>query len=115
MAFRISARARRDLDKILRYSLAEYGRDAADRYELLLTTAMREIGDQPLLTGSRPVRRRPGVYSYSISHTRLRLPREQRVRNPAHQVVYRLADDGIVEILGIVGDSYPAARVLSPR
>jgi hypothetical protein len=45
----------------------------------------------------------------------LHLPREQRVRNPAHQVVYRLAEDGVVEILAIVGDSYPSARVSTPR
>ena len=115
MAFRLAARARRDLDTILRYSLEQYGRDAAGRYELLLTTEMTEISDQPVLNGSRPVRRRPGVRSYSISHSRLHLPRDQRVRNPAHQIVYRLAEDGLVEILAIVGDSYPAARVRAPR
>ena len=115
MAFRLAARARRDLDNILQYILEEYGRDAADRYELLLTTAMREIGDQPRLIGWRPVRSRPGVCAYSISYSRLHPPREQRVRNPAHQVIYRVAGDGVVEILAIVGDSYPPARVSAPR
>jgi plasmid stabilization system protein ParE len=47
VAFRLAARARRDLDTVLGYSLEQYGRDAADRYGLLLTTAMIEIGRQP--------------------------------------------------------------------
>ncbi len=36
--------------------------------------------------------------------------REQRAGKPAHQLVYRVADDGIVEILAVTGDSYPATR-----
>jgi len=115
VAFRLSARARRDLDKTLRYSFDKHGRDAAGRYQLLLTTAMEDVGRQPLLNGSRPVRARPGVRSYYIAHSRLHLPREQRVVNPVHQLVYRLAADDVVEILAVIGDSYPPARVPLPR
>jgi toxin ParE1/3/4 len=111
LAFRLSARARRDLDKVLKYSLDQHGREAAGRYQLLLKTAMEDVGNQPLHAGSRPVTDKPGVRSYSISHSRLRLPREQRVVNPAHQIVYRLAGDDVIEILAIIGDSYPPARV----
>lgn len=115
MAFRLSARARRDLDTVLSYSLDKHGGDAAGRYQLLLMTAMEDVGDQPFLNGSRPVRARPGVRSYYIAHSRLRLPREQRVLNPVHQLVYRLAADDVVEVLAIIGDSYPPARVPLPR
>jgi plasmid stabilization system protein ParE len=115
VAFRLAARARRDLDTILRYILEEYGRDPAGRYELLLTTAMTEIGDQPGLNGSRPVRNRPGVSVYSISHSRLRLPRAQRARNPARQIADRLAEGCGVEIPAIVGDSDPSARAATLR
>jgi plasmid stabilization system protein ParE len=111
VTFRLSNRARADLERILRYSLEEHGRDAAARYELLLATSMKEIASLPLLRFSRAVKRRPGVRSYSITHSRQHVPTDQRVRNPAHQLVYRIAEDKIVEILAIVGDSYPAARV----
>jgi toxin ParE1/3/4 len=114
LAFRLSARARRDIDKVLKYSLDQHGRDSAARYQLLLVTAMEELGSQPLHSGSRPVPDRPGVRSYAISHSRLRLPREWRVANPAHQLVYRIASDGGVEILAVIGDSYPPARVRVP-
>jgi len=101
--------------KVLEYSLDKHCRDAADRYQLLLTTAMEDVGDQPLHDGSRPVSERPGIRSYSISHRRLRLPRERRVARPAHQLVYRIASDDVVEILAVIGDSYPPARVRVPR
>jgi len=105
--FRLVARARRDLDKVLTYSLDTYGRDAAARYQLLLITAMEDIGDQPLLVGSRPVAGKPRIRSYAISHSRAHLRRQHRVQNPAHQLVYRVATDGAVDILVTVGDSYP--------
>jgi hypothetical protein len=76
---------------------------------------MQQIADRPLLGGSCPVTSRPGVRAYAIFHSRLRLPRDQRVATPAHQLIYRVADDAVVEILAIVGDSYPAARVTIPR
>ncbi len=115
MTARLTARARRDLDKILQYSVREYGHDAANRYELLLTIAIEEIGNDPLLRGSREVRRRPGVRTYSISHSRAHVPKELRVRSPAHQLLYRLVENGIVEILAITGDGYPAGKVAIPK
>ena len=60
MAFRLSARARRDLDKVLKCSLEKHGRDTAGRYQMLLKTAMQDVGNQPLRNGSRPVRARKG-------------------------------------------------------
>jgi toxin ParE1/3/4 len=108
--FRLSARARRDLSEVLKYSLEEHGRDAAGRYELLLAVAIEDVGNQPMILGSRTVRRRPGVRCHAISHSRSRAMREQRAGKPAHQLVYRVADDGIVEILAVTGDSYPATR-----
>jgi toxin ParE1/3/4 len=112
VALRLSDRARRDIDDILAYSLDHYGRDTADRYGLLLTTALQAVGRAPQILGSGFVNRMPGVRTYSIAHSRLRTPGERRVRQPVHKLVYRLANDGVVEILAVVGDNYPPARVL---
>jgi toxin ParE1/3/4 len=112
VAFRLSDRARDDINRILAYSFEAYGRDAADRYNLLLTTAIEAVGNHPDLIGTLPVRRKPGVRWYSISFSKAHVPRGQRVRNPGHKLVYRLAGDGVVDILAVVGDSYPSARAL---
>jgi toxin ParE1/3/4 len=112
VAFRLSQRAREDIRRILVYSFEAYGRDGADRYNMLLTTAIEAVGNHPDIIGSLPIRRKPGVRSYSIAHSKGHVPRGQRVRNPGHKLVYRLAGDGVVDILAVVGDSYPAARAL---
>ena len=52
MAFRLSDRARDDINGILAYSLRAYGRDAADRYNLLLITAMELIGYNRFAAGA---------------------------------------------------------------
>jgi hypothetical protein len=76
---------------------------------------MEEVGIQPLLDRSRPVKGKPGVRTYSLSHSRLRLPRDQLVLKPVHQLVYRIADDNVVDILAVIGESYPPGRVLAHR
>jgi hypothetical protein len=77
--------------------------------------AMEEVSDEPFLRWSRPVPGKQDVRSYAIAHSRRRLPRDQRVVVPAHQLVYRLNVGGGVEILAVVGDSYPAERIALPR
>jgi plasmid stabilization system protein ParE len=114
MAFRLAARARRDLDRVLKYSLEERGRDAAGRYQLLLKIAMEDVERDPFLPGSRAVGGTKNIRCYSISLSRSRMPHALRVLRPAHQLVYRFASDDVLEILAIVGDSYPAARVAVP-
>jgi hypothetical protein len=73
---------------------------------------MEAVGNEPLLRWSRAVAGMTNMGCYSISWRRSSLPRAQRVAHPAHQIVYRRADAGVVEILAVVGGSYPAARSL---
>ena len=67
---------------------------------------MEYVGADPRRTGARPVKRIQGVWCYDIRYSRSRLPKERRVRDPWHVLVYCLDDDGAVAILAVVGRSY---------
>ena len=38
----------------------------------------------------------------------MQVPRDQRIANPWHKIVYRVAKNGVVEILAVVGLSMPS-------
>ena len=109
MAYRVTQTARRQIDEILAYSLREYGRAAGDRYDLLITTAFDVIDAQPAAFGSRPVPGKVDIRDYDLRHCRTRLPPDQRVSNPRHKIVYRLAEAGAVDILAVIGRSLPSS------
>lgn len=96
--------------EILARSAFDYGDDRAANYRALLEAAMEDVGTDPQRFGARLVRRVAGVWSYEIRHSRNRLPRERRVQDAWHQLVYCLDEDGVVAILAVVGRSYPAGR-----
>lgn len=110
MAYRLTGPAELQLIEVLAESRFRHGEAAKRRYELLIRTALESVGDDPGLPGSWPVRRFPGVRVYEIAQSRHRVPRENRVADPWHKLVYCVADDGVVAILAIVGRSYPAGR-----
>jgi hypothetical protein len=99
----------------LRYSLKRYGPDAADRYRLLLIAAIETIANDPFCLASTPILSKHSMRAYSLAHSRLKASTGQPVQRPAHKLVYRVDDGGIVDILAIVGLSYPASRVRSPK
>lgn len=47
MKLRIRAKARRDLDDILDYSIAEFGEDVAEAYLLTIGAALNRLVDHP--------------------------------------------------------------------
>lgn len=49
MKLRIRAKARRDLDEILDYSIAEFGEDVAEAYLLTIGAALNRLVDHPEL------------------------------------------------------------------
>jgi toxin ParE1/3/4 len=94
------------------------GEAVADRYDLLLDTALQEIGDDLQLRGSRPIPGMPAIRTYPIRLSRAHVLPVHRIGKPRHLVVYRVADDGVVEVLGIVHDRMllgRAARRLAER
>jgi len=92
------------IDAVILESARAHGLEAAGRYLHLIRTAVEAIGASPSRPGSNPVPRVPGVRSFHLRLARSLVPRELRVKEPRHLVVYRVAPDGVVEILGIVHD-----------
>ncbi len=65
---------------------------------------MTAIGDSPAMPGSRDVPKVAGVRTLHLRSVRRLVPREHRVGQPRHLVVYRVAPDGVTEILSVVHD-----------
>lgn len=110
MAYRLTRAAEEQIDALLLDSARTWGLEAAGRYGELILTVMAALGDEPDMLGSLEVPRLPGVRAYPTRLSRLRVEPARRVVAPRHLVIYRLAFDGVVEILGLVHDRMVLSR-----
>lgn len=110
MTYRLLAGAEDDIDRILLKSANEWGVPAAGRYHRLMLAVFAAVGTTPALPGSRAVERVAGVRAYPLRLGRRLVEPEQRVGGPRHIVVYRVANDGVVEIIGVAHDRMLLAR-----
>lgn len=110
MPFRLVGAADDQIDKILQESEADWGLEGADRYGRLILAAMTAIGESPVLPGSRPIPRVRGVRALHLYLARRFVAREHRVGEPRHLLLYRIAPEGAVEVLGVVHDRQQLAR-----
>jgi toxin ParE1/3/4 len=110
MSYRLVGRAADRIDHILLESARRWGIDAAARYYRLILTALSAVGENPTLAGSREVPRIAGLRTYHLHSARRLVPREQRVAEPRHLIIYRVAPDGAVEVLSLVHDRMLFAR-----
>jgi len=108
---KITRRARREITRILVHSEAEFGRDARDRYEILIFTAIADVGINPNRPGSRA---RPELGRDALSW-HLRLSRERArtdtgiVNDPRHLIFYRV-EAGVVIIERVLHERQDARR-----
>ena len=114
MAYRLTAAAEHQIDEILLQSARNYGLDAAGRYGALILAVVEALGDKPDSPGFVELPRLRGVRAYPARLARNRIDPSRRVAAPRHLVVYRLAPDGIVEILGLAHDRMARRPVLTP-
>lgn len=110
MPYRLVGRADDRVDALLLESAREFGIAAAARYNRLLLAAFAALAANPALPGSRPVPGLAGIRSYPLRSARHLVAREHRVSQPRHLVLYRVATDGIVEILGLAHDRQQLSR-----
>src|SRR5436305_2044355 len=80
--------------------MRHHGMEAAARYQALIAAAVRLLQDTPSPPYSQPVRREPGVRALHLRHATRLLSSEDRVRNARHLLLYRVAADGVLEVLG---------------
>ena len=90
--------------------MRHHGMEAAARYQALIAAAVRLLQDTPSPPYSQPVRREPGVRALHLRHATGRLSSQDRVRNPRHLLLYRVAADGVLEVLGLAHDGMQLSR-----
>lgn len=112
--FRISATAEAEILRILASSEADFGPLARARYAVLIDAAMADLAanpDSPLAAWHVVSGIRLGLYH--LDHSRKHVPVPPgRVGNPRHALIFRVAQDRIVEFIGIIHDNMLHARAL---
>jgi toxin ParE1/3/4 len=100
----VTTPAERDLQDIFRWSEAEFGILAADRYEALIAQALADIAEDPVRPGAKQRDELfAGIYTYHLVFSREHVS-EGRVKSPRHFLVYRIVEDRI-EVLRVLHDS----------
>ena len=115
--WRIAGPAEAQLARILADSAEGWGPAGRDRYAALLLAAMQDVADDPARPGSTLIDDRLRIYH--SRHSRRHVVKSAgRVRRPRQVLVYEVAADGIVNILGLFYDGIPtelmARRTIEP-
>jgi toxin ParE1/3/4 len=104
---RLSAPARADIAEILAWTVRQFGILAQERYARLLEAALADLQAEPQRTGSVA---RPeiggAVRSYHLRHSK----KGTKVARPRHLILYRIGDDGTVEIGRVLHDAMELDR-----
>ena len=77
---------------------------------MLIDVAATAVGDDPCLPGSSEVAGAGGVRAYPVRLSRRRVAPAVRVRTPRHLLLYRVAEEGGVEVIGLVHDRMLVGR-----
>lgn len=111
--FRLARPAQIDLANILAASAERWGAEGRKRYAAVLAAAMRQVADQPdgPLTKKRP-ELRSGIRSVHVRYTR-RSAEDAPVRRPVHVLYYRLAQEGVIEIVRVLHERMEPSRHLA--
>jgi len=103
----IAPRARSDIASILAWTEDNVGPQALKRYARLIATALEQIAENPARAGSS---QRPEIAehcrTYHLYFSRKSAGRAgDRVRQPRHFLLYRVAESNMVEIGRVLHDS----------
>ena len=104
MAYRLVGRANAQVNRILTDSARKFGILASGRYYRLMLAAFAALSEQTVQPSTRDDLLPPDVRAYPLALARHFLPPTERVSRPRHIVLYRVAPDGVVEVLGLAHD-----------
>lgn len=110
MPYRLVGHAEAQIDAALLDSARRWGIPAAARYHRLILTAAAATGEAPALPGSREIPGLAGVRVLHLHAVRRLVDAGNRVAEPRHLIVYRVASDNVVEILSVVHDRMLLSR-----
>ena len=113
---RLSPLAERDIEAILAWSHTHFGESVRLRYEALLVQAILDLAKDPNCSGSleRPELSK-GACTYHLRHSRDHVSRSVgRIRRPRHLLLFRLMDDGSLEVSRVLHDSIDLIQHVPP-
>ncbi len=104
---RLSALARVDIANLLLWSEERYGDQARERYEQLLSSALRDLVEDPVRLGTlaRPELGQ-GVRTYHLRNAK----KQSGVTRPRHLILYRLRRTSVVEVGRVLHDAMELER-----
>ena len=110
--FRLARPAQIDLVNILSTSAERWGAESRQRYAAVLIAAMRQVAAEPdgPLTRKRPDLR-SGIRSFHVRYAR-RSAEGATVRKPVHVLYYRVAEEGVIEIVRVLHERMEPSRHL---
>jgi len=113
--FRLARPAQIDLANILARSAERWGAEGRQRYAAVLVAAMRQVADEPEgpLTKKR-TELRSGIRSFHVRYAR-RSDDAATVRRPVHVLYYRIAHEGVIEIVRVLHEKMDPSRHLDER
>lgn len=102
----ISPTATNDIHGLLERSLQDFGIDAASRYKMLINQAIADVVENPVRPGCHRLQLGNRVSTtYHLRHSRLHVSRaSEQVRRPRHFLLFRILDDGVIEISRVLHD-----------
>lgn len=102
--YRISTPARPDIVPVLRHPHTQLGDQARRRYQALILAALRALADTPHRIGSHERDElAPGLRSYHLIYSRqLARQTDETVKSSCHIVFYRVANDGVLEVVRLL-------------
>lgn len=108
--FRLARPAETDLINILATSAERWGTEGRQRYAAVLGAAMRQVAAEPdgPLTRKRPDLR-SGIRSFHVRHAH-RSASTATVRRPVHVLCYRVAEEGVLEIIRVLHERMDPSR-----
>jgi toxin ParE1/3/4 len=113
--FRLARPAQFDLANILATSAERWGTEGQQRYAAVLADAMRQVADEPEgpLTRKR-TELRSGIRSFHVRYAR-RSADTAKVRKPVHVLYYRVAQEGVIEIVRVLHEKMDPSRHLDEQ
>lgn len=104
---RLSALAQADIAHVLSWSEQRHGSRARERYEQMLSTALRNLAADPFCLGTMA---RPEL-GEEVRSYHLRSARSQSgVARPRHLILYRIRGTSIVEVGRVLHDAMELER-----
>jgi toxin ParE1/3/4 len=109
---RLARPAQIDLATILATSAERWGAEGRQRYAAVLAAAMRQVAAEPdgPLTRKR-TDLRSGTRSFHVRHAR-RSAEGANVRRPVYVLYYRVAEEGVIEIIRVLHERMDPSRHL---